>query len=159
MGDKFMSLILEKFYDDLKISRRSVQSLAIGISQEGEIIIEELDEMPLNHATVFNYIALKFGLSTVDTIFPIEAGENLARQGILALQIRNNICICYFPNHLESSQYKKLEVQLDYYPELCYQFKECTVIEGFVSKQSFLEYARSIILNNHTIDNTLFLKK
>lgn len=73
-----MSSILDKFYKDLESPRRKVQALAIGISRDGHFICEELDEKPYNHAVAFNYIASQFGLATLDTLNPMEAGENLA---------------------------------------------------------------------------------
>lgn len=155
-----MSSILDKFYKDLESPRRSVQSLAIGISRNGNCICEELDEKPYNHAVAFNYIASQFGLVTLDTLNPMEAGENLAKQGILAIQIRNDICIGYFPIQLDPSQYERLEIELSEYDNLGYQFKECSQIEGYVSRKAFLQYAKSITIHyNDTNHNELIAPK
>lgn len=153
-----MSSILDNFYKNLDKPKKDVECLAIGISRDGILISEELDEKPYNHAVAFNYIAMKFNLGMVDTMYPIVAGENLASQGVLALQIRKDICIGYFPKSLELIQYKELESELSQYQDLNYQFKECSLIEGFVSREVFLEHAKSITLGYHN-DNIRLLSK
>ena len=143
--DIMKNSILENFYKNLEqFDTNKPRALAIGIYDDELPIKLILDEKPYNHATAFNHIAENLNLIPFDTISPMEAGNNLADQGVLAIQIRDSIGIIYFPTNISDLQYDYLEQELLDYENFGYQFKECENQEIFVDKSVVLEYAKLI---------------
>lgn len=136
--------ILNQFYQMLDKGSNEVNAVAIVISKEGVRLDEILDGKPYNHATAFNYLASKLGLSYFETVSPLEAAKNLTSQGAIAIQIRVDICVVYFPDSIIKAQYDELEDAVCYKKDLLYSFD---TEEGFFALEDVLDYASSLIVD------------
>lgn len=145
MDNDKVSSILNKFYQELE-TKKNDRAKAIGIFCDGKLMEELLDEKPYNHGTAFNYIAYSSGLKMTEDNHPIIAGQNLADQNVLAMQIRDNICVVYFPDVITSIQYDVFLRSLANYNDMEFQFNKSPQLEGYLTKSDVLEYASSIIV-------------
>lgn len=140
--------ILDDFYNILKNSynNRNFRDCVIVISKDGILNEEFLDERPYNHATLTCYMALKSGISYLETNNPLIAGRNLANNGVIAMQIhKDGICVCFFPDSITEVQFKVFQDRLMEFRDFYFQYDESMVEEGFVSFDNVLEYAKNII--------------
>ncbi len=138
----FLLDILNDFYRHLNNKSENISSYAIVIDRKGEYLKDILDEKPYNHATSFNYLASLFNIPYVETESVVEAAKNLNNYGYIALQIRKEYCVIYFPESITLEQYDKLyELLID--KDLSYSYEEET--EGFLTQEEILEYAKSLI--------------
>lgn len=134
--------ILDNFYHALNQKKDGPRAKAVAISGDGKYLSDVLDEKPYNHAVSFNYFASSLGLSYFETTSPKEAADNLTSQGVLALQVRDGICVSYFPDSLTEEQYLGFHEELEEYENLLYVYDER---EGLFDKEDVLNYAKSLL--------------
>lgn len=137
--------ILSNFYNELNKKHDEDRALAIGVLRNGESISEGLDYTSYNHAVIFDYIASKLELPISNSMNPLEAAINLANFGVLTIQVRNGICIIYFPSDITNNQYEYLKNFLENNDYL-YQFLGSNQEEGYLDKITVIDYANSIKL-------------
>jgi len=76
----------------------------IGISNEGEMLVEKLNGTMFHHADRTVLIANSLGASINDTLAPFEAGLNASSEGILIMQFEGDAGLVYFPQSISASQ-------------------------------------------------------
>lgn len=124
----------------------TIKDGVVVITRDGKVLVDDLEEMPYNHATLTNYFAYQLGLSYSETLFPLIAGCEASNQGVLVLHIhKDGICIVYFPIWITEIQYDLLVQILEHKKDLKCQYLECEQEEGYVLVEQVLEYANKIV--------------
>lgn len=152
--------VLDKFYQKLEESFEEEKDSVIVITEDGRILEEDLENKPYNHAVLTCYMEQQLQLSYLETIFPFVAGMHLAGQGCIVLQVHKaGNCLCYFPDNISEIQYRLLQQKLKSKKNLSYQYEGCEQIEGFVSIDNVLKYAKSIVDKRVEVSTDCYQKK
>jgi len=134
--------ILDDFYKNL--NKKNNDAVAIAIPAEGEPLIEILDEKTI-HFMSFRKIAMKLEFYIPENYGIFRTIYFLRDRGIVTVQIRDGLCVVIFPDSITESQYNYLEFELSKYSNLEYQTSNSKIIEGFISRDDTLEYAKGLI--------------
>lgn len=116
----------------------------VGISEEGEISRECLDETTTHHASATLKIAQNFNISVSKTVHPFKAGIVCAKQGILIMQFEGDNAYLYFPLDITEEQLTALTDILE--PRQSFEYSYVHDENIFDSKkgEDVIQYAQTI---------------
>ena len=116
----------------------------IGISEDGEIYKECLDETTTHHAGATYKVANHFEITIIRTPQPYKAGVSCSSQGLLLLQFEGDKVCIYFPQSLSEEQFTSLEEIIAPRDTFIYSYDhEGDVVDDKTSEE-IMQYAEGI---------------